>query len=269
MLHSIRQFIEALQDPYGLTRTLGEIEVCRSSDGEPLRWVGNSAVVFKIRCGGRYKMLKCYTRPMEHLEAIYQEKLLRQELYVWQADGQGEWCDVVIDDWIEGITLYEAVMRGAGSGDKAHLSNLARQFDRLALELLESDWAHGDLKPENILLDESGTLRPVDFDAMFLPVFAGEKSPELGTAAYQHPGRTAEDFDASIDDYSIATISTTLHALRSSPDCSPATTGERDCCSRPGKSSGTAVRPTQNASHCSKRRAMPSAIASPGCSNPR
>ena len=262
MLHSIRQFIEALQDPYGLTRTLGEIEVCRSSDGDPLRWVGNSAVVFKIRCGGRYKMLKCYTRPMEHLEAIYQEKLLRQELYVWQADGQGEWCDVVIDDWIEGITLYEAVMRGAGSGDKAHLSNLARQFDRLALELLESDWAHGDLKPENILLDESGTLRPVDFDAMFLPVFAGEKSPELGTAAYQHPGRTAEDFDASIDDYSIATISTT-------PDCSPATTGERDCCSRPGKSSGTAVRPTQNASHCSKRRATPSAIASPGCSNPR
>ena len=217
MLHSIRQFIEALQDPYGLTRTLGEIEVCRSSDGEPLRWVGNSAVVFKIRCGSRYKMLKCYTRPMEHLEAIYQEKLLRQELYVWQADGQGEWCDVVVDDWIEGITLYEAVMRGAGSGDKAHLSNLARQFDRLALELLESDWAHGDLKPENILLDESGTLRPVDFDAMFLPVFAGEKSPELGTAAYQHPGRTAEDFDASIDDYSIATISTTLHALALEP----------------------------------------------------
>ena len=143
MLHSIRQFIEALQDPYGLTRTLGEIEVCRSSDGDPLRWVGNSAVVFKIRCGSRYKMLKCYTRPMEHLEAIYQEKLLRQELYVWQADGQGEWCDVVVDDWIEGITLYESVMRSADSGDKAHLSNLARQFDRLALELLESDWAHG------------------------------------------------------------------------------------------------------------------------------
>lgn len=94
---------------------------------------------------------------------------------------------------------------------------MARQFDRLALELLESDWAHGDLKPENILLDESGTLRPVDFDAMFLPVFAGEKSPELGTAAYQHPGRTAEDFDASIDDYSIATISTTLHALALEP----------------------------------------------------
>lgn len=269
MLHSIRQFIEALQDPYGLTRTLGEIEVCRSSDGDPLRWVGNSAVVFKIRCGGRYKMLKCYTRPMEHLEAIYQEKLLRQELYVWQADGQGEWCDVVIDDWIEGITLYEAVMRGAGSGDKAHLSNLARQFDRLALELLESDWAHGDLKPENILLDESGTLRPVDFDAMFLPVFAGEKSPELGTAATSTPDARRRISTRRSTTTPSPRSPRPCTRWRSSPDCSPATTGERDCCSRPGKSSGTAVRPTQNASHCSKRRATPSAIASPGCSNPR
>ena len=82
MLHSIRQFIEALQDPYGLTRTLGEIEVFRSSDGDPLRRVGNSAVVLKIRCGSRYTMIICYTRPMEHLEAIYREQLLRPALYV-------------------------------------------------------------------------------------------------------------------------------------------------------------------------------------------
>lgn len=269
MLHSIRQFIEALQDPYGLTRTLGEIEVCRSSDGDPLRWVGNSAVVFKIRCGSRYKMLKCYTRPMEHLEAIYQEKLLRQELYVWQADGQGEWCDVVVDDWIEGITLYESVMRSADSGDKAHLSNLARQFDRLALELLESDWAHGDLKPENILLDESGTLRPVDFDAIFFP-----SSPERKVPSWARQPTSTPDARRRISTRR-STTTPSPRSLRpctrwrSNPDCSPATTGERDCCSRPGKSSGTAVRPTQNASHCSKRRATPSAIASPGCSNPR
>lgn len=218
MLHSIRQFIEALQDPYGLTRTLGAIEVCRAANGEPLRWVGNSAVVFKIRCGTRFMMLKCYTRPMKHLEAIYREKLLRQELYVWQADGRGEWCDVVVDDWIEGMTLQEAVTRSARAGDKTRLHALAQRFDRLALELLRSDWAHGDLKPENILADETGELHPIDFDAMFLPAFAGEKSPELGTAAYQHPGRTPEDFDASIDDYSIAVISTTLHALAHKPE---------------------------------------------------
>lgn len=104
---------------------------------------------------------------------------------------------------------------------------------------------------------------------MFLPVFAGEKSPELGTAAYQHPGRTAEDFDASIDDYSIATISTTLHALALEPGLLARYNRGEGLLLSPRKSSGTAVRPTQNASHCSKRRAMPSAIASPGCSNPR
>ena len=53
------------------------------------------------------------------------------------------------------------------------------------------------------------------------------------------------------------------------PTVRPLQPGRGTACSRPGKSSGTAVRPTQNASHCSKRRATPSAIASPGCSNPR
>lgn len=100
---------------------------------------------------------------------------------------------------------------------------------------------------------------------MFLPVFAGEKSPELGTAAYQHPGRTAEDFDASIDDYSIATISTTLHALALEPGLLARYNRGEGLLLSPRK----IVRHTQNASHCSKRRAMPSAIASPGCSNPR
>ena len=48
---------------------------------------------------------------------------------------------------------------------------------------------------------------------MFLPAFAGQPSPELGTAAFQHPARTVRDFDASLDDYPAALISTALHAL--------------------------------------------------------
>ena len=42
-------------------------------------------------------------------------------------------------------------------------------------------------------------------------------SPELGTAAYQHPARTAADFDERIDDYPAALISTALHALAEDP----------------------------------------------------
>lgn len=217
MSHSIRQYIETLEEPSGLTRTLGEIEVCRTTAGDPIRMAGNSAVVFKILHQGRPKMLKCYTRSMPHLDKIYGEKFLRGELYVWEADGRSEWCDVVVDDWIDGVTLLQAIFRATQAGDQAQLRLLAREFDRLALDLLHSDWAHGDLKPENILVTESGKLQLVDFDAVFLPVFAGEKSPELGTAAYQHPARTADDFDASVDDYSIALIHTSLYALSLDP----------------------------------------------------
>ena len=79
------------------------------------------------------------------------------------------------------------------------LQILVRLFDRLALALVTDDRAHGDLKPENIIVGDDGTLCPIDFDASYLPAFAGEISPELGTAAYQHPARTAADFDDRID----------------------------------------------------------------------
>lgn len=96
-----------------------------------------------------------------------------------------------------------------------------------------------------------------------------ERKVELGTAAYQHPGRTAEDFDASIDDYSIATISTTLHALALEPGL----------LARYNRGEGLLLSPRKIVRHgCAahaeclalfERRATPSAIASPGCSNPR
>ena len=82
--------------------------------------------------------------------------------------------------------------------------------------MLRRDWAHGDLKPENIIVTARG-LRLVDFDASYLPALAGEPSPELGTAAYQHPARTVRDYDRHLDDFPAALLSTALHALALDP----------------------------------------------------
>lgn len=60
-------------------------------------------------------------------------------------------------------------------------------------------------------------LRLVDFDASYLPALAGEPSPELGTAAYQHPARTVRDYDRHLDDFPAALLSTALHALALDP----------------------------------------------------
>ena len=216
-MYTIRQYLLALLDTRGLTRTLGEIDVCRDAQGRPCFSAGNSAAVFRIRLGGRIRSLRCYLRPMRHLKEIYGQRLLEKELYLHTSPETGVWVDTVVGDWIEGSTLHETVAQAAALRDRECLQILVRLFDRLALALVTDDRAHGDLKPENIIVGDDGTLCPIDFDASYLPAFAGEISPELGTAAYQHPARTAADFDERIDDYPAALISTALHALAADP----------------------------------------------------
>jgi len=191
--------------------------VCRDEQGRPCFSAGNSAAVFRIRLGGRIRSLRCYLRPMRHLKEIYGQRLLEKELYLHTSPETGVWVDTVLGDWIEGSTLHETVAQAAALRDRESLQILVRLFDRLALALVTDDRAHGDLKPENIIVGDDGTLCPIDFDASYLPAFAGEISPELGTAAYQHPARTAADFDERIDDYPAALISTALHALAENP----------------------------------------------------
>lgn len=216
-MFTLRQYLLALLDSRGLTRTLGEIDVCRDEQGRPCFSAGNSAAVFRIRLGGRIRSLRCYLRPMRHLKEIYGQRLLEKELYLHTSPETGVWVDTVLGDWIEGSTLHETVAQAAALRDRESLQILVRLFDRLALALVTDDRAHGDLKPENIIVGDDGTLCPIDFDASYLPAFAGEISPELGTAAYQHPARTAADFDERIDDYPAALISTALHALAENP----------------------------------------------------
>ena len=210
---SVRQYLFSVGNSRGLTRTLGRIDVCRNADGRMCYRAGNSAVVFKIRRGGACYALRCYTRKTRNLEAVYGPKLLRGELFVYRDDRQGEWTDVVVDRWVEGQTLHERI----AAADRAEFARLAEAFDRLAAAMTADDCAHGDLKPENIVVRPDGTLRLIDFDASFLPAFAGTESPELGTAAFQHPARTTADFDARLDDFPAALISTALHALACDP----------------------------------------------------
>lgn len=216
-MFTLRQYLLTLTDSHGLTRTLGEVELCRDRQGRPLYSIGNSAVVFRIRRDGRIRSLRCYLRRMRHLREIYGDGVLEKELYLYTSSETGVWVDAILGDWIDGATLHEAVAEAALARDTAKLRSLAESFDALAAGMVADDRAHGDLKPANIIVGRDRQLHPIDFDAAFLPAFAGETSPELGTAAYQHPARTAADFDERIDDYPAALISTALHALAEDP----------------------------------------------------
>lgn len=216
-MFTLRQYLFSLADSHGLTRTLGEVELLRDAAGDYCYTVGNSAVIFPIRHKGHKRALRCYFRPMRHLRPIYGEQYLPEELFIYDTPTTGRWVDVVLTEWIEGESLQRAIERAAQAGDRAQLKALSTQFDRLAAALLADDWAHGDLKPDNMVVDAEGTIHLIDRDALYLPSFSGMHAAELGTAAFQHPSRTAEDFNERLDDYPAALIATALHALQLDP----------------------------------------------------
>lgn len=214
-MFTLRQYLLTLAEPDGLMRTLDGAEPLRNQTGRPLFVAGNSAVVFRLRWRGRDWALRCWFRPRAtaRLRALYSERLREREVFVYRTAEQGEWVDAALCDWIEGPTLHRAACDAARRRDTGRLRTLSRAFDVWAACAVADEEAWGDLKPENLIVDGGGAIRPIDFDARFLPTFAGERSPELGTAAYQHPARTTDDFGPELDDYPAASISTALAAL--------------------------------------------------------
>lgn len=216
-MYTLQQYLFTLDDSLGLTRTLGEVELCRRADGSPEFFSGNRAIVFRIRHAGKSCALRCFRQPHPYIKAIYGSQRLEQELFLYDTPRTGRWVDVVVSEWIEGEVFRTAIERAALAHDRLTLSRYASLFDELAATLLNDDWAHGDLKPENIILTPTGTLRLIDFDAAYYPTLQGQQAIELGTPQYQHRQRSIVDFDARLDDYPAALIATALHALSLDP----------------------------------------------------
>lgn len=218
MIFSVYQYLKALADPVGRFRTLGVPRVVP----EGAFRTGNDAVVFRIVSEGRTMMLKCYLRKPQAIEercACSQRtpltaycQWLDRELTIDDDAGGTIEVGVTVGEWIEGRTLADEILDAVVERDADRLAHLSAKFDRLALRLLDEEWAHGDLKPENIICSPQG-LRLIDIDSIFTPELAGLTTTQLGTEGYRHPSRTESDFDRHLDDYPIALISTMLAAL--------------------------------------------------------
>lgn len=218
LLHTLSQYIEALENRDIYLRTLSGLNLCYRDSERPYYSVGNSAVLFKVEIGGEYYSLKCFFKtPSTDLVEIYGEAFKREEIFICDDSGGGEWVDVVLLRWVEGETLDVLLRKLSQLGDSSSLLRLSKSFDYLAAELLVDDWAHGDLKPENIIVDAECGLNLVDFDSAFIPKFEGRVAPELGTPSFCHPSRSAEDFDRWLDHYSVALIAVQLRALALEP----------------------------------------------------
>lgn len=227
-LPTISDYIDALRNPYGRFRTLGEPESRTNTRGEILFYAGNNSAVFPAAQNGNTITIKCYIKNRLHAEKIYSyicaaddslltpARLLTEEIYVYDIFGQGCYHDIVAADWVDGITLETAIARAARR-DGYTFGELSESFDDMSLRLLAREWAHGDLKPENIIVRPDRSLCLIDYDAMFVPDLTGSHTLETGTPQYQHPARGHTVYDKSIDDYPIALISVSLRALAVEP----------------------------------------------------
>ncbi|MFI3289717.1 MAG: WG repeat-containing protein [Rikenellaceae bacterium] len=212
MFALIGDILEAVREPNSF-RTLQDLEFVRLPNGALNYSTGNNAVVFSIRIDGHKYAMRCYRRTKPYLRELYGEMYLPEELNVG-GFFHPKYIDVVLCDWVEGRSLAQ-VVEGC---NRDEIRELANSFDRLALSLIDADWAHGDLSPDNIIVDEDGELHLIDLDARYTPELEGCESSELGTRAYQSKLRTSHDFHARIDDFSIVIISTSLHALSIDPN---------------------------------------------------
>ena len=225
----LSEYVNAITHASENLDQLKHLEVVQDEHGEPYRSSGAFAVVFKMRDPrtGQLYALKCFTEEQEGRAEAYRKieeelevagttyltsmRYYERELFVDSSVSSESEFPVLLMDWVEGSTM-ELYIR-EHYRDSYAMEMLCYRFCRLAAYLRSQPFAHGDVKPDNIMVSDTGTLTLIDYDGMFVPSMQGESSPTLGTEEFRHPLRTPELFDATIDDFALASIALSLRAI--------------------------------------------------------
>ena len=224
----ISEYVKAIQDAGDNLEQLAYLTPVLDDHGEPYRSSGAFAVVFKMqdKSTGKYYALKCFTEEQKGRADAYRQiadeldlldspyitsvKYMEKELFVDSQCEEDEF-PVLLMDWVEGETMETYI--AANYHNQSAMSLLCYRFGKMAAWLRSQSFAHGDVKPDNIIIRPDGSLTLVDYDGMFVSSMKGYKSPTIGTKDFSHPLRTVDDFDETIDDFSLASIALSLKAI--------------------------------------------------------
>ena len=224
----ISEYVRAIQDATDNLGELAHLLPVLDDHGEPYRSSGAFAVVFKMKDEqtGKCYALKCFTEEQEGRAEAYRQiadeldmvdspyitsvKYMEKELFVDSQCEEDEF-PVLLMDWVEGETMETYI--SSNYCNQSAMSMLCYRFGKMAAWLRTQSFAHGDVKPDNIIVRPDGSLTLVDYDGMFVPSMKGSQSPTIGTRDFSHPLRTVDDFDETIDDFSLASIALSLKAI--------------------------------------------------------
>ena len=224
----ISEYVKAIQGASDNLDKLAYLAPVLDDHGEPYRSRGACAVVFKMldKSTGKCYALKCFTEEQDRRAEAYHQiadelgmvdspyitsvKYMEKELFVDSQCEEDEF-PVLLMDWVDGETMEAYI--SANYHNQSAMSLLCYRFGKMAAWLRSQSFAHGDVKPDNIIIRPDGSLTLVDYDGMFVPSMKGCKSPTVGTKDFCHPLRTMDDFDETIDDFSLASIALSLKAI--------------------------------------------------------
>ena len=228
----ISEYVRAIQDASSNLDKLAHLVPVLDDHGEPNRSSGAFAVVFKMKDEqtGKCYALKCFTEEQEGRAEAYRQiadelefvdssyitsvKYLDKEIFVDSSCEEDEF-PVLLMDWIDGETMESYIAENYQ--DNYAMAMLCYRFCKMAAWLRTQSFSHGDIKPDNIIVRPDGSLTLVDYDGMFVPSMKGSQSPTIGTRDFSHPLRTVDDFDETIDDFSLASIALSLKAISMKP----------------------------------------------------
>ena len=224
----ISEYVKAIQDASDNLDKLAHLTPVQDDHGEPYRSSGAFAVVFKMqdKSTGKYYALKCFTEEQQGRAEAYRQiadeldlldspyitsvKYMEKELFVDSQCEEDEF-PVLLMDWVDGETMEAYI--AANYRNLSAMLMLSYRFGKMAAWLRTQSFSHGDIKPDNIMVRPDGSLTLVDYDGMFVPSMKGSQSPTIGTRDFCHPLRTVDDFDETIDDFSLASIALSLKAI--------------------------------------------------------
>ena len=228
----IAEFSSAIQNPVRCFAdpelSSGELAVYDRGGraGMPVVSAGNFAAVYRVSNQGRSFAVRCFTRAVNDQHARYGQldTFLRATLppafveFEYLEQGMlvaGDWYPLVKMEWVNGEPMNKFVESNLNTPNSLQI--VAARWRGLVSALGSLNIAHNDLQHGNVMVQQDRSLRLVDYDAMFLPQYAGQASPENGHQHFQHPLKTSQNYNESVDNFPALVIYVSLLALAADP----------------------------------------------------
>lgn len=193
--------------------------------GLPKPYSGGFTTTYKLVNSHSSWAVRCFTREINDLQKRYQSigdflstnkcDFLVEANYLQNGIRvNGAFHPIIKMRWLDGEPLNNYLAKTYNQ--KSTIEKLISEFLNLVTLLESYGIAHGDLQHGNIIV-RNNKLFLIDYDGMYFPDLTTLKVNELGHPNFQHPKRTANDYNKFIDRFSSIVIYTALKALSIAP----------------------------------------------------